>query len=247
MANTLQTSINWVLPFIKYDPAITAGVGNEPSISNANLIRQIMQSAPLTWPETRNETTFVTTAPSGSPLVGVQDYTKAIGDFGFLEKVSLTNAAGKIWEIKDVFNTAALGVSAELQRPSAIAVKSNDGAGSIGFRFMGVPDAVYTVTLTYQKSAVLFAALGDAWTPIPDKYSDIYNQLFLALSFDAVDGESQRATQYWNRGIAMLLSKAEGLTEMQKNIFLTQWLRNDNQALAAQMRTQQGNQARAQG
>jgi len=82
------------------------------------------------------------------------------------------------------------------------------------------------------------------WSPIPDSFVDIYNNLFLAEVMALVD--DGREQLYRQRGIGALLSKAEGLSDMDRNAFLMQWLsRGTSQQLAAQMRTTQGIQGRA--
>ena len=81
------------------------------------------------------------------------------------------------------------------------------------------------------------------WYPIPDSFMDIFNNLFLAEAMEVVD--DARGQQYRQRGVAALLSKADGLTDMQVNAFLAQYTgRLDTQLLRAQLRTTQGNQAR---
>lgn len=82
------------------------------------------------------------------------------------------------------------------------------------------------------------------WGPIPDSFSDIYNNLFLAEALSTAD--DARVQEYRVRGVAALLSKAEGLNQMQINAFLSQWLTtSEAQTLARTMSTQQGLQGRA--
>lgn len=82
-----------------------------------------------------------------------------------------------------------------------------------------------------------------SWFPIPDSFMDIFNNLFLAEAMAVVD--DSREQLYRQRGIAALLSKAEGLSQMQINAFLSQWLaRGTSQQLATQQRVQQGSAAR---
>ena len=56
--------------------------------------------------------------------------------------------------------------------------------------------------------------------------------------------DDARAVQYRQRGIAALLAKAEGLSEMDKNMFLEQYWMRDRQMQAGALRTQQAQQAR---
>src|ERR1700676_1157074 len=145
MAYTLTQTLNWSQTFIQYSP-INAGLGQEPMVSTASMIRSTILSAPFCWVFNRNENSEITTQAN------VQDYILTdLVDFGFLEKASLQDSSGKVFEIKDIYNTAALSVAtAPASRPNAIAVIMRS-PGSIKFRFMGVPDAAYKVTLTYQK------------------------------------------------------------------------------------------------
>ena len=81
------------------------------------------------------------------------------------------------------------------------------------------------------------------WSPIPDSFMDIFNNLFLAEAMAVADDPREQV--YRMRGIAALLSKAEGLTEMQVNAFLAQFIsRGLTPQQIAQLKTQQGHQAR---
>src|SRR5579864_375595 len=239
MANTLQTTLNYVAQFI-YGQAISSQTGNEPAISIASMIRNSFLGAPMTWAFNRAEDS------SQSTTAGTQDYTYTIATFGFLEKVSLTDAGGKIWEVKDIYNSLPLSktgsIAAQQQRPSAVAVIAFTPGTSFKIRFMGAPDAIYTINLTYQTAPVQFAALSDGWAPIPDSYSDIYNNLFLGEAFAVVD--DARAQIYRQRGVAAFLAKAEGLTDTQKNIFAQQWLAASKEQASAMLKSQQAVQAR---
>jgi len=86
-------------------------------------------------------------------------------------------------------------------------------------------------------------AFNGSWAPIPDSFSDIYNNLFLSEAFQTAN-DDQEAARYRQRGVAALLSKAEGLTQTQINIFRQQWLARDSEQTASTLRTQQGSQAR---
>lgn len=309
MANTLFSTINWARAFVQY-VQLTAGTGHEPSISIASMIRNKMTSAPLGWMWNRFEDSSVMTEQ------GVQDYTVNITNFGFLEKASLTDSEGKIWEIKDIYNTSALSKQTVPQsRPNAIAVISYIPETSIKIRFLAVPNAVYTVNLVYQAIATQFGpfvvnsaantssgntayngiftpaafvvgqpafiddfsvnasnngtflvvnvtptiltlanpngiaevaqatAVNSSWFPIPDSYSDIYNNLFLAEAFQAF-GEDQEAARYRQIGVAGILARAEGLTETQRNAYIQQWMARGVENSAITLRVQQGSQAR---
>lgn len=237
MAYTLQQSINWARTFIQYGP-LTAGINNEPAISIANTVQNTICNAPLTWGWNRAEYFGLTLTTA------VQDYTVLLTDFSFLERVSLRTADTLFaYELKDVYNSDVLGVSVSPpSQPKSVAVKFVTYGTSLALRFLGLPDQNYTATLTYQKLITPITTLGQAWG-IPDQYLDIYNNLFLAEAFQAFD-EDQQAAKYRMRGIAALLAKSEGLSELQKNAFLAQFLARDAQAVVQQLKTNQGTQAR---
>src|SRR5437879_10793268 len=133
MAYTLTQTINWAATFIQYSPQ-TAGLGQEPAVSTASAIRNLMLSPPLTWAWNRNEDSSTTT------VAGTQDYTISLTDFGFLEKASLTDATGKVTELKYVHNLDPLSKSSDQQRPNEVAILQSTSFTSIKVRFMGVPD-----------------------------------------------------------------------------------------------------------
>jgi hypothetical protein len=305
--NTLQGTINWAQTYIEYSP-LTAGLGQEPAITIASIIRNTMMTAPMTWSWNRKEDT------SKSTQANVQDYTYTLTDFGFLEKVSLIDPKGQIFEMKDVLNTSSLSKGGAVQRPQTCCVITNNPGTQFTIRFMGIPDQVYTIVLTYQVLPIQFQsfavtsvstasggqttyqgifnpsaltansianisgfttagnngsflvvsstttalvvanpggvaetpaipalAVNENWGPIPDSYSDIYNNLFLGEAFAAVD--DARSQIYRQRGVVAFLSKQEGLTDMQKNIFAAQWMAQGREWAWSTLKLQQGVQA----
>ncbi len=200
------------------------------------MIKNSILGAPLTWAFNRSEDS------AQSTTVGNQDYIYAITNLGFLEKVSLTDSNGRIWEIKDVYNFHPLSKASAQQRPTAVSLISSTPGTNFKIRFMGVPEAIYVINLTYQLFPTQFSALSDAWSPIPDSYSDIYNNLFLGEAFAAVD--DARAQIYRQRGVAAFLNKSEGLSDTQKNIFAQQYLQQDREKLLGTLKDQQAVQAR---
>jgi hypothetical protein len=306
---TLTQSINWAQAFTEYAP-FTAGFGQEPAVSVATMIRNTLTNSPIVW--NWNRATFQLSSPTTK---GTQDYTvllSAIPDYGFLEKVTLTEASGKIWEINDIYNNAPIASAQDPGRPNAACILTISSTQLV-LRFIGVPNAAYTVNLIYQKRPVMFGpflissvansaagvtaytgtfdplafpvgakaqitgftnavnngsftvvlitsttltlantagvaetasafASNFDWSPIPDSFMDVYNSLFLSEMMAIVD--DARSQMYRQRGIAAFLAKAEGLSDMQKNAFIQQWLaRGVETATSAQM-AQLGNQAR---
>lgn len=78
---TLQDSINWVRPFLNW-ANLTIGTNNEPAMTSANQTLQTIVGPPFVWPWNRYNTFFLTS-------VGVQDYSTAISNFGYLESASI--------------------------------------------------------------------------------------------------------------------------------------------------------------
>jgi hypothetical protein len=243
MAYTIQQSINFAQTFIQYSP-LAVGTGNEPALSLANEIQNTILNPPFTWPWNRNESSALTLAAT------TQDYTVNLTDFGFLEKVSLTDPdTNEVWEIKDVYNNLARGKAdantRKLMRPNACCVISVSYGTSVKLRFMGVPNKAYGVLLTYQKLVTPLTTLtgGTGTWALPDQLIDVFNNLFVGEAMAVVD--DARANLYRQRGIGVLLGKAEGLTEMEINAFLEQYWQRDHQNQYRTMRTQQGAQGGA--
>lgn len=249
MSTTIQNSIDFAQTFNQYSP-LAVGVGNQPAIGTANDIQFMVTSAPFTWGWNRNETSA--TNPSTGPIstvAGTQDYVFALPDFGFLEKVSLTDSNGAVFEVLNVYNTAALAIADSTVnkrgRPESAAVISVTYGTSFKLRFIAVPDQIYQINLTYQKLVAPFTALsgvGGTWL-IPDQYQDIYHSLFIGEALADVD--DARAAQYRQRGVTALLAKAEGLDDMTKNQFLEQyWSRHGRFDMGGPLKNQQGIQSR---
>ena len=81
-----------------------------------------------------------------------------------------------------------------------------------------------------------------SWNPIPDSFSDIYNNLYLSEVLAL--GDDTRAQLYRQRGVAAFLAKSTGLSEMQRNVFMQQWLARGVQTQSSAQIIQQGNQGR---
>lgn len=83
---TLAGSLNWVTAFVGYRP-LNIGTNNEPAITSANIVKQIILSPPFVWNWNRDQSiSFLTTA-------GIQDYAQSAATFGFIEKASFIPGA----------------------------------------------------------------------------------------------------------------------------------------------------------
>lgn len=244
MATTIQNTIDFSQPFIQYSPLAVGAGAIQPAVGIANEIQSMVTNAPFTWAWNRNENSATAT------VVGQQDYTFAITDFGFLERVSLTNnTTGDIFELENIYNNRTLSPAStnanKKARPNGAAIVLVTYGTSFKLRFSCPPEAIYQINLVYQKLVTPMTTLTGGtgtWT-IPDQYLDIYNNLFLGESMAVVD--DARANLYRQRGVATLLAKAEGLTEMQKNAFLEQyWMRVTGQPQMSSAFMQAGEQGR---
>jgi hypothetical protein len=247
MTYTLDNSVTWSQSFIG-DLNPTVYEGDEPALTTANTILALILNPPFTW-------AFNRATATETLEVGIQDYSVAIPNFGFLEKVSLTLTTGspavtEQWELQNVYNTKALGLSQQQGRPDNCAVQFQGALGSPPapgaiFRFLNLPDQPYVATFVFQEAPNFFTATTQDWNTqggLPYSFMDIFNSLFLSEMFQF--GNDERSVQYRQRGMAALLTKADGLTQMQKNEILGQYLQNDLQTLVNQLKAQQASQAR---
>jgi len=162
--------------------------------------------------------------------------------FGSFVVSSAANAVGANTSYTGIFTPAAFPAGSQ--------------ATILGFVTNAVNNGTFTVVSCNSTTLVVANAAGVAetpspqasafngsWAPIPDQYSDVYNNLFLSEALASSD--DPRAVIYRQRGVAALLAKADGLSEMQKNAFAQQWLARNMEVTAATLKTQQAVQARA--
>jgi hypothetical protein len=194
------------------------GATNEPALTSANLTYQLLLGAPFVWPWNRNTVSITMD-------ITHTDYTKAVSDWGYIEKCVITDPNGKAYEL-DI--APVLGQSTQAARPSKVAVQVDDNSGNITFRFMALPDVVYTAIVTYQKAAPLMSALTSTWAPIPDKYAYLYERIFLAHMYATFD--YNKYLQELELGLRQAMALQTGLDDAAKNIFLEQFLRNARQS-----------------
>jgi hypothetical protein len=172
---SITQSINWARTFIQYVP-LTAGTGSEPAFSTGTMIRNSILNVGI-YPWNRNEDS------STSTVVNTPDYTVALTDFGFLEKASVTDDQGNIYEIKDILNTAPLAsTNSQPGRPNAICVITNIPYTSVKIRLFPCPDKIYTVTLTYQKISVPFQSFNITSVATSSGGNAVYTGTFTGAS-----------------------------------------------------------------
>lgn len=254
MATTIKVAdtANAIAPYLRYMPQ-SSGANNEPLVSAANMLMGIFLSPPFKQPWNRNTNSFPT-------VVNQQDYLLNVADFGFLEKATVIDSSGNLMELtqKDLISEIGAAGGDPPGRPTFICVLQDDNAGNITFRLSSIPDAVYTVNLTYQKAPLLVASSGIVftastgvysgaanWAPIPDKYNFIVYNGLLALMMAATSNDP-RFQIFWSRFLAGIIGIAEGLSELDKVLFLGNMLDFATQVSATQIAVSQGKQAKAQ-
>ena len=220
----------------------------------ANLSGQVMVVTAATGSSFSGNVTFANAGPDTSAAVisnvTTQDYTIAVPAFSHIEHASVldlipvqqsnptTYTPGKWWQLTVNNNLALETVKA---RPTFVSPHVEDGNGNMTFRVSAAPDKPYPVSIHVQLTAPGITSINQTWGPLPDFMQYIYDWGFLALMWQFSD--DPRAAYANNQFKSGLLSRAQGLTAEQKNIFLNNW-----QALQEgfMMETQQGIQARQQ-
>jgi|SRR6185312_5145700 len=212
--NTLQRAINLAQQAIRNAPLTgVGGVANEPALSMGDWVRDFMLGPPFAWRWNRASVSF-------STVVGQQDYVQSgLTSFGWLEKATLSNSTNPAFEMVPVL---MLGESGMTLQPTHVSAYLDNDSGQITFRFMPLPDQIYTATVWYQKSAPNFAALTDTWTPIPDYFSNLYNTGILAKAFEYWGDPRQVSTM--QMFVRQVIAANGGLDESQVNIFLGEYI-----------------------
>jgi hypothetical protein len=226
----IMSSALFSLPFLGYQPVNVSN--GEPALTAANLTKQTILGPPFTWPWNRATFQFEIDGTS-------QDYNVTIPTFNFLEKVWVTDTEGKVTEIKVRLSLAA---ESHVQRPQSIAVQNQADDGTVTFRMNAIPDQSYTVDGFYQEAPILMTSLAASWGPIPDYLSYLYDWGF--LSTVAMLTKDARFPIFGQKFTSHLLGAQGGLTAMQRNIFLGNWLEVVAASQESNLVTQQGIAAR---
>ena len=200
---------------------------------------QTILAPPFRWEWNRVALTSAITT-----VAGTSDYLVNLPNFGWLEKAVLVNPSpvGTQPPNTELDVYEILGKEGKQNRPIHIAVLLDDNNGNITFRLFPVPDQAYTVDLDYQKSPILAANLSALWAPIPDKLGFLYERAMLAqmqMMYNQQLGMSNLEIFF-----RQLVGAAEGLSEMEKAIFLEDQLRVVRQRQAEIQAVQQSRAAR---
>jgi hypothetical protein len=228
---TIQATITWSEAFLEQQPLLINGM--EPALGSANLILQTILGPPFAWPWNRGIIAYSTNS---------QDYTQAaLGNFGFLEggTVQPLLGGGKAFEIavKNVLHT-----DTNQARPQWIAPYIDDGMGNITFRSTPKPDQAYNVILAFQRRAPLLMSLAATWAPLPDDKNYIAQWGFLAMM--SLIGNDARFGEYNQKFVTALLAAQGGLTDLERNLFLGNWMRVVSQVQGTQLATSERYKAR---
>lgn len=218
MANlTLQSTLSWAQPFF---PSLTLNIGStgsQPFLTNANIVQQTILGPPLAWRWNRSSTTQ-------SLVAGTQDYTASLSDFGFLEYASVTDGSSSTRQIPNIrYGLPKLSFQA---RPTTVCPQTDSQTGTISFRYAAVPDATYTATLVYQKTAPTMTGPKSSWA-IPDDLAYVYQWGFLSMCLFAANDPRWSAAE--KTFLGRLMSVSEIVNE-QKNAFVETWMAARSQA-----------------
>jgi hypothetical protein len=214
MPSTIQLSrtIGLAQNFVRNAP-LTIGTANDPALSNADWVLQFMLAAPFAWPWNRNSGTFTCIV---SPAT--QDYAVSVPDFGWLERATIQDLTESTNPTKEMTVRLSISQDQVIGQPAFIAPIYDDGAGNITFRLFPTPDKPYVVTFDYQAAAPLFTGTTSKWAPVPDRLSYLYNQGFLAKTYEYLgDDRFPIAMQLFLRQV---IAANQGLDETQTNLFL---------------------------
>ena len=157
--------------------------------------------------------------------VDASGISQPLAPFGWLEKAVAIDGNGNAHELTVSLNLAK---NEQQNQPFQMASVSESIYGRVLFRIQPPPEQNYTVYLTYQQAAVNFGSLSDNWAPIPDYLSYLYQQGFLAKTYEYLSDERYgSATQMF---VKFLVAASEGLSESQINLFLEDRLNSARQS-----------------
>jgi hypothetical protein len=217
---------------------VPSGITTATFLNGQALVLQTVSSTQITANFVHAD--YVSAADTGTlTATTTQDYSVVSPEFSHIRHAAVfdTSQTPNKWYELEVKNN--LSLDTVQARPRYISPQAEDGAGNITFRVMPSPNLAYPVNINVQKAAPALTSLNQTWAPIPDFMQYVYNWGFLTFMYMfADDSRFGYASQKFT---SSLLSRAEGLSELERNTFLNNW--NDltsNQ----QMKMQQGVQAR---
>jgi hypothetical protein len=227
----LQRTIARSSQYARLEPLTFAqNTYNDPAFSNADWVMQTILAPPFAWRWNRTSggqpstPTFVTTT-------GATDYKISLPTFGWLEKATAydPNNGYSAYELQVELLKAQDTLA---NQPTRISTQYDDTEGNITFRLFPAPDRVYNIVIEYQNAAQLFTSITQTWEPIPDYLSFVYNVGFDYRTFEYLnDPRSQTSGQLFYQSLAQM---SEGLSESEKNLWLSDKLNTIRQTQAVQ-------------
>ena len=170
----------------------------------------------------------------------VLTYQKLPTPLGTYNISAAANASTGHTAYTGVFSTAAFPAGSTVYINGFLTNAVNNGS----FQVVSVTGTTLTVNNAAgvaETNPATVVTTGALWN-IPDQYIDIYNNLFVGEAMAVVD--DARANLYRARGVASLITKAEGLDEMQINAFLEQYWARTGQNQYRTASITQGSQAK---
>jgi hypothetical protein len=234
--NTLLRTVNLASAFCQLRPLLNiGGFTNEPGFSIGDWVRQFILAPPFAWRWNRSTVTTIL-------VQGQQDYQLTLPNFGWIEKASILDTTAIPNVTKELNVVLNLSESSAQELPVQVAARLDDDNGNITFRFMPVPYQSYFATITYQNAAPTFQTINDTWSPIPDYYSYLVNQGFIAKSYEFIDNEK------WGSAMQLFVKQViaanSGLSDTQMNIFLNERINTAREQESQLQSSQQGRQGR---
>jgi hypothetical protein len=206
----LRNTVNFAASFLKNQPQQVTNM--EPALTAANCVLGAMLGPPMKWRQNRAEINFAI-ASSGT------DFVQVVQNFGFIEYAWLVDGSNNQYSLD---GKLYLTINPTSGRPEKVAAQFDDNDGNITFRFDKKPDASYTCYIGFQQTAPSFTSMASTWGPIPDYFQYIFNFGYLAIV--ALITNDSRFPIYEKWFIGRLLAAQSGLTEQEKNIFLSNWM-----------------------
>lgn len=234
VTRNILSSALFAMPYLFYQPVDVSNA--EPALSAANIVKQTILGPPFKW--TFNRAPIHIEIDPNVTNWG-QDYLLDLPDYGFLEQVWLTDP--QTGDKKEIEVRKALAEDNTVKRPGSAAVQDDSDDGIL-LRLNSRPDLPYIIDAFYQRAAVPMTSLASTWQPIPDHKSYIYDWGFLAIL--SLLTKDARAPIFMGKFTSHLLGEQDGLTALQRNIFLGNWLDLLTQQGRETMAAQQGAQAR---
>jgi len=235
VTRNIQSSALFSLPYLNYQPVDVSN--DEPALSAANITKQTILGPPFRWAFNRAS---IHLALDTNATAWGQDYLiPSVKDYGFLEQIWLTDP--ETGDKKEIEVRKSLAEDSTMKRPGSAAVQ-DDNEDGITIRLNSRPDAPYIIDAFYQRAAVTMTSLASTWGPLPDHKSYIYDWGF--LGFVSLLTKDARAPIFLSKFTSHLLGEQDGLTALQRNIFLGNWLDLLTQQGRETMAAQQGAQAR---